>query len=98
VDASPGVPAGLLVRAQNCSFTPGTCVSCNVDRRFPLAPLSPGAFPGSVVTFSKRLADGTFAQPYMVFAPLAGSQPDESFGTEDPRLTLDRRTGLYHLF
>ena len=87
-----GNKRGLLVRSQNCSFTPGQCVFCNVDGAHPIAPY----FPGSVITFAEQRDDGSFAAPYLVFMPEPG-QP-ESYGTEDPRLTLDPSTGIYHMF
>ena len=88
-----GHKQGLLVRSQNCTgWTPGQCIGCNVDGGHPIAPW----FPGSVVTFAQLMPDGTFAKPYLVFAPDA-SQP-EDYGTEDPRLTFDPSTQLYHLF
>ena len=92
VQASPGTAGkrGLLVRSQNCSFTPGVCQGCN-----PRGPSDP-VFRGSVITFAQLRSDGTFAQPYLVFAPDGSAAED--FGTEDPRLTLDESTGLYHLF
>lgn len=93
--AGTGNVGGLLVRAQNCSdFTPGQCISCNVDSAHPLGPY----FPGSVMAFAKDNGDGTFAQPYLVFAPDANAPVDETYGTEDPRLAYDAATGLYHLF
>lgn len=97
VAASPatGGKSGLLVRSQNCSdFVPGQCIGCNVDTQHPIAPW----FPGSVVTFAEQRADGSFEQPYLVFAPNASAPQSEEFGTEDPRLAYDAATGLYHLF
>lgn len=97
VEASAGTKgkSGLLVRAQNCTrFTPGVCVGCNVDPHNPIPPSAPD-FPGSVITFAEQLADGSFAPPYLVFAPEGAA---EAFGTEDPRLRFDPATGLYHLF
>ena len=89
--AATGGKKGLLVRSQNCSgVAPGTCIACNVDGRWPIAPF----FPGSVLTFAELRPDGTFERPYLVFAP---DGPDEDYGTEDPRLAYDERTGLYHL-
>ena len=89
------MPAGLLVRSQNCTgWTPGVCQGCNVDDRHPLAPW----FPGSVITFARARGDGSFDAPYLVFAPEASAPTKETFGTEDPRITLDTTTGLYHLF
>ena len=105
---------GLLVRSQNCSgWTPGQCIGCNVDAQHPIAPW----FPGSVIAFAQQVADGSFARPFLVFAPDAGAasglgrtmnshhyqlcalllvlQP-EDYGTEDPRLTFDPSTSLYH--
>ena len=96
VAPSPGTgnKRGLLVRSQNCTgWAPGQCIACNVDGAHPIAPW----FPGSVLTFAQQLEDGTFAQPYLVFAPEPGNK-FEQFGTEDPRLTYDPATGLYHLF
>lgn len=89
-----GGKRGLLVRSQNCSFTPGQCVGCNVDPAHPIAPW----FPGSVITFAEQHGDGSFAEPYLVFAPNASAPVSEEFGTEDPRLAFDASTGLYHLF
>jgi hypothetical protein len=92
--AGTGNKRGLLVRSQNCTgWQPGACIACNVDKDHPIAPW----FPGSVLTFAEQRSDGTFVPPYLVFAP----EPDnakERFGTEDPRLTYDASTGLYHLF
>jgi predicted GH43/DUF377 family glycosyl hydrolase len=87
VEASPGTNGvrGLLVRSQNCSFTPGQCISCNG--------LNP--FRGSVISFAKQRDDGSFEKPYLVFAP---STPSEDMGTEDPRIKYDPISGLYHLF
>ena len=68
VEPSPGTGGkrGLLVRSQNCTgWLPGQCIGCNVDSAHPIAPF----FPGSVITFAQQLSDGTFAQPYLVFAP-----------------------------
>jgi hypothetical protein len=91
VEASAGTRGvrGLLVRSQNCSFTPGKCLACN--------PRSPNDNPflGSVITFAAQNADGTFQKPYLVFAP-EGSHDEK--GTEDPRIKYDKRTGLYHMF
>lgn len=97
VEASQGTggKSGLLVRSQNCSdFTPGQCISCNVDGNHPIAPW----FPGSVITFAEQNADGSFKQPYLVFAPDASAPQSEEYGTEDPRIAYDPATGLYHLF
>jgi len=80
---------GLLVRSQNCSFTPGKCLACN-----PKGP-NDNPFLGSVITFAAQNADGSFQKPYLVFAP-EGSHDEK--GTEDPRIKYDKRTGLYHLF
>ncbi len=92
--AGTGHKRGLLVRSQNCSqWAPGVCIACNVDGAHPIAPW----FPGSVLTFAEQRADGSFAPAYLVFAPEPGNQ-FEQFGTEDPRLTYDPATGLYHLF
>lgn len=88
------VPAGLLVRSQNCTFTPGQCVGCNVDGDHPLTPY----FPGSVITFARARSDGTFDPPFVVFQPEGDDPTNSSYGTEDPRLALDPATGLYHLF
>jgi hypothetical protein len=93
VEATPatGGKRGLLVRSQNCSgVAPGQCIACNVNGRWPIAPY----FPGSVLTFAELRGDGTFARPYLVFAP---DGPDEDYGTEDPRLAYDPATKLYHL-
>ena len=93
VEASAGTggKSGLLVRSQNCTgWTPGVCQGCN-----PHSPSDP-VFRGSVITFAEQLADGSFAAPYLVFAP-DPSEP-EDYGTEDPRLTYDATTTLYHLF
>lgn len=100
VEASAGTAGkqGLLVRAQNCTgFTPGVCLSCNVNPKNPISPNS-SAFPGSVITFAEQLQDGSFADPYVVFRPDSSAPEDESFGNEDPRLAYDSATGLYHLF
>lgn len=89
------VASGLLVRAQNCSkWAPGQCVGCNVGPNWPISPY----FPGSVVTFAKEKADGTFEDPYLVFAPVPNDPTLSDYGTEDPRLQYDATTGLYHLF
>jgi hypothetical protein len=96
VEASPGTGGrrGLLVRSQNCTgWAPGACIHCNVDANHPIAPW----FPGSVLTFAEQRADGSFAPPYLVFAPEPGN-PLEALGTEDPRLSYHAATGLYHLF
>lgn len=87
VQASPGTMGvkGLLVRSQNCSFTPGKCIACNG--------LNP--FRGSVISFSAQRMDGSFEQPYLVFAP---SNEAEDMGTEDPRIKYDPTSGLYHMF
>eukprot|EP00759_Apiculatamorpha_spiralis_P057405 PhF_6_TR8638/c0_g1_i2/m.13492/K20885/K20885; beta-1,2-mannobiose phosphorylase / 1,2-beta-oligomannan phosphorylase len=95
VEPSPGTnnKKGLLVRAQNCSqFTPGQCIFCNVNNDHPIAPY----FPGSILAFAELREDGSFKAPYKVFAP-DPTQP-ENYGTEDPRLTYDPSTQLYHLF
>lgn len=64
-----GGKRGLLVRSQNCTgWLPGQCIGCNVDAQHPIAPW----FPGSVITFAEQHADGSFAEPYLVFAPEAG--------------------------
>jgi len=90
-----GQVSGLLVRAQNCSqFVPGVCIGCNVDAQHPVAPY----FPGSVLTFAKSVGDGTFEQPYLVYAPDPDAPTSEDYGTEDPRIAYDAATGLYHLF
>lgn len=93
--AGTGGVAGLLVRSQNCTgWTPGACIGCNVDGNHPIAPW----FPGSVVSFAAINADGSFERPYLVFAPEADAPFPEDYGTEDPRLTYDPATFLYHLF
>lgn len=97
VEASAGTGGkrGLLVRSQNCTgWAPGQCIRCNVDADHPIAPW----FPGSVLSFAEQRTDGSFETPYLVFAPNASAPVDEDYGTEDPRLTLDKTTGLYHLF
>lgn len=94
VEASAGTRsvAGLLVRSQNCSFEPGVCVSCNCG------PCGPGdRFLGSVISFAPQNVDGSFALPYLVFAPEPGNAA-ERLGTEDPRIALDKTTGLYHMY
>ena len=93
VEASAGTGGtrGLIVRSQNCSgVPPGKCIGCNVSPSWPIAPY----FPGSVLTFAEQRADGSFAEPYLVFAP---EGPAETYGTEDPRVAYDPATGLYHL-
>lgn len=93
VVASPGTGGkrGLLVRSQNCTgWKPGQCQGCN-----PRSGNDP-YFLGSVITFAQLMPDGSFAQPYLVFAP--DGTANENFGTEDPRLTYDDSTALYHLF
>ena len=93
VVASPGTKGkrGLLVRSQNCTgWTPGKCQGCNPHST------SDPVFLGSVITFAQQLPDGSFAPPYLVFAPDGSAAED--FGTEDPRLTYDPTTSLYHLF
>ena len=94
VEASAGTNGvrGLIVRSQNCTFTPGTCVHCNVPSDAPN-----GTFVGSVLSFAAQASDGTFATPYLVYAPEPGLDA-ELRGTEDPRLTYDPTSGLYHLF
>jgi len=89
IEASPGTRGvrGLIVRSQNCSFTPGTCVKCNGGN----------PFVGSVMSFAAQAADGTFSPPYLVYAPLPGLAA-EDLGTEDPRVAYDATTGLYHMF
>jgi len=88
-----GGARGLLVRSQNCTgWTPGQCIGCNVDGHHPAEPW----FPGSVIAFALQHADGSFDQPYLVFAP--DGTAAEDYGTEDPRLTYDDATGQYHLF
>jgi hypothetical protein len=97
VEASPatGGVSGLLVRSQNCTgWVPGQCQNCNVDGQHPLTPW----FPGSVISFAKARGDGSFEQPYLVFAPEENAPTKETFGTEDPRLTFDPASQLYHLF
>jgi predicted GH43/DUF377 family glycosyl hydrolase len=92
--AGTGGKRGLLVRSQNCSgVAPGKCIGCNVGPSWPIAPY----FPGSVLTFALQRADGTFAPPYLVFAPEPGAVPGEDYGTEDPRLAYESSTGTYHL-
>ena len=87
VESSPGTMGvkGLLVRSQNCTFTPGKCIACNG--------LNP--FRGSVISFAVQRNDGSFEQPYLVFAP---ANAEEDMGTEDPRVKYDSTTGLYHMF
>ena len=89
IEASPGTRGvrGLIVRSQNCSFTPGTCVRCNGGN----------PFVGSVMSFAAQAADGSFSPPYLVYAPLPGLAA-EDLGTEDPRVAYDAATGLYHMF
>ena len=92
VEASTGTAqvSGLLIRAQNCSaWTPGVCLSCNVNHT------NPGpVFCGSVITFARSTGNGTFDEPYLVFSP--DGTEEEMFGTEDPRIALDHATGIYH--
>jgi hypothetical protein len=95
VEASPGTGGkrGLLVRSQNCTgWTPGQCIGCNVDGNHPIAPY----FPGSVLTFAEQKSDGSFQEPYLVFAP--DGSANEDYGTEDPRCTYNNATGLYDVF
>lgn len=89
VEATPGTHGvrGLIIRSQNCSFTPGQCARCNG--------LHP--FVGSVMSFAAQAADGSFAAPYLIYAPQPGLLPEEE-GTEDPRVAYDASTGLYHMF
>ena len=91
--AGTGYKRGLLVRSQNCTgWSPGQCIFCNVNGNHPIAPW----FPGSVITFAQQRDDGSFAEPYLVFAPRSDND-DEIYGTEDPRLAYDNKTGLYHV-
>ena len=78
VEASSGTRGvrGLLVRSQNCSFTPGKCLACN-----PRGP-NDNPFLGSVITFAAQNADGGFEKPYLVFAPEGTGSHDEK-GTEE---------------
>lgn len=69
------------------------CIACNVNKDHPATPW----FPGSVVTFAEQRVDGSFKDPYLVYAPEPGNT-EENMGTEDPRLSYDPATGLYHLF
>lgn len=83
-----GGTCGLIVRSQNCSAKPGTCVKCN----------GPGQ-QRSLISFAKQLTpacDGptsstlapTFArtdQSTVVFQP---SSDIDAHGTEDPRVAL----------
>jgi hypothetical protein len=89
IEASAGTKGvrGLLIRSQNCTFVPGKCIGCNG--------LHP--FVGSVISFAAQAADGSFAEPYLVYAPQPGLVAEEQ-GTEDPRVAYDSTTGLYHMF
>ena len=96
VQASSGTGGveGLIIRAQNCSYVPGVCTKCNVDSKHPIQPF----FPGSVLLFARRLSDGTYDVPYLIFSPSADAPQDETNGTEDPRIAFDASTSMYHLF
>eukprot|EP01012_Entosiphon_sulcatum_P036209 TRINITY_DN460_c0_g1_i1.p1 TRINITY_DN460_c0_g1~~TRINITY_DN460_c0_g1_i1.p1 ORF type:complete len:339 (-),score=54.16 TRINITY_DN460_c0_g1_i1:21-1037(-) len=89
-----GRTPGLLVRTQNCTATVGgSCPHCGGD-----------ATKASIITFA-RLAAGGDAQRPPQFAPVGadsvvfGPHDDtDSWGTEDPRLAMDPKTGVYYLF
>jgi predicted GH43/DUF377 family glycosyl hydrolase len=86
VDPSCG-RSGLLVRAQNCTPTPGACTFCS----------GPGAN-ASVLAFAEALPDGTYSPITAASVVLAPSDASDAWGTEDPRLHRDPRDGLYYLF
>jgi len=87
---------GLLVRAQNCSASPGgPCVHC-----------SGAGAAASVLAYARLGAAGDEPSVVMpsftaltakdiVFSP---SEQRELYGTEDPRVVYDARTGLHYLF
>jgi predicted GH43/DUF377 family glycosyl hydrolase len=69
-----------------------------------MAPGDPCSFCGgsqalaSVLTFSALQSDGTFqpvTQDSVVFGP---ADDTDSWGTEDPRMVLDVKSGLYYMF
>lgn len=93
IASSPGVPAGLLVRTQNCSAPPGQCVHCKGD-----------GLNASVMSFARLIGnDGTGDRP--VFAPIDNSSivfgphdDTDDLGTEDPRIVFDKMSGTYIMY
>lgn len=90
VEASPltGGLEGLLMRTQDCPIAPGDpCSFCGGSQEL-----------ASVLTFSALKSDGTFnavEEDSVVFGP---SDDTDSWGTEDPRMVLDTKSGLYYMF
>jgi predicted GH43/DUF377 family glycosyl hydrolase len=90
VEASPltGGVEGLLMRTQDCPIAPGDpCSFCGGSQEL-----------ASVLTFSALRSDGTFDSveaDSVVFGP---ADETDSWGTEDPRMVLDEKSGLYYMF
>jgi len=83
--------AGLLVRAQNCTATPGVCIGCSGTGQR-----------ASYLAFAELLNDDNSSTPQ--FRPIdSGSvvlgphDATDDKGTEDPRVAYDPTTGIYHL-
>lgn len=86
--ATRGV-SGIVARSQNCSADiGGKCVFCSGQ--------GPQA---SVLTFSPFVdnAPTPVTAASVIFSPEPGN-PLEKYGTEDPRIAFDEKTGTYHMF
>jgi predicted GH43/DUF377 family glycosyl hydrolase len=82
------IPAGLLMRTQNCTVSPGDpCSFCGGSEA-----------KASVLTFAELKTDGTFVHvdaSSVVFGPYDDT---DSWGTEDPRVLYNPNDGLYYMF
>lgn len=95
---STGGKAGLLVRAQNCAAAPpGKCIACSGTGRR-----------ASVIAFAELLTtddNSSSSSPPPRFATLdkssvvlAPHDATDNLGVEDPRISRDPATGIYHMF
>ena len=79
---------GLLMRTQDCPIQPGDpCSFCGGSEDL-----------ASILTFSALRDDGSFdavTEDSVVFSP---HDETDSWGTEDPRMVFDSKSGLYYMF
>ena len=93
IQASAGTrgKSGLLVRAQNCTSTPGVCIGCTGTGE-----------KASYLAFAELQNDDNSSTPQ--FKPIGSESivlgphdATDDKGTEDPRVAFDEATGTYHL-
>jgi predicted GH43/DUF377 family glycosyl hydrolase len=86
--AGTGGKGGILVRTQNCDVNVGdACVFCGGSEA-----------KASILTYSEEVSPNVFKaldENSVVFGP---SDAYDSWGTEDPRMQYDPKTGIYYMF